>query len=284
MVQRCAMVAVLGQANAGKSTLVNALAGEKVSIVSAKPHTTRYDIYGIICQDDAQIIFVDTPGLIDRPQGPLQSFMAKMTTRTVREADLFMVVIDASRKIPETTLTLLDRLKDKKLMIVLNKVDQVPKDKLLPMAEHYQVWSPWIAMTSGKTGSGLAFVMSSLMEQIPEAPWLFDEDAMTQISQRMWAAEMTREKLFQCVHQEVPYHAHVVTDEWKEKKRELTLRQTIYVDDARYKKWIVGYQGQRIRLIGEKSRMEMSEHLDKTVHLFLNVLVDPSWSSTIRTA
>ena len=188
MVQRCAMVAVLGQANAGKSTLVNALAGEKVSIVSAKPHTTRYDIYGIICQDDAQIIFVDTPGLIDRPQGPLQSFMAKMTTRTVREADLFMVVIDASRKIPETTLTLLDRLKDKKLMIVLNKVDQVPKDKLLPMAEHYQAWSPWIAMTSGRTGSGLAFVMSSLMEHIPEAPWLFDEDAMTQISQRMWAA------------------------------------------------------------------------------------------------
>lgn len=277
------MIAVLGQANAGKSTLVNALAGEKVSIVSAKPHTTRYDVYGIVCHDDTQFIFIDTPGLIQRPQGPLQHYLTKMTSRGLRDADAIIVVVDAKAPIPESTITLLEKSQGKPLLIVLNKVDSVAKDILLPLAQRMQTWSPWIAMTSGKTGSGIPFILESMAEHMPTGPWLFDADDMTQISQRMWAAEMTREKIYQCVHFEIPYHTHVITDEWTESAKSIVVYQTIYVDNDRYKKWIIGHKGQRIRLMGEQSRHDLSNTLGKEVHLYLKVKTDASWFERIRT-
>jgi GTP-binding protein Era len=279
---RCGLISVLGQANAGKSTLINALTGEKVSIVSEKPHTTRYEIYGIVCHEESQMIFVDTPGLIERPQGPLQSFMAKTTSRSLRDADIFMIIIDIACPIPESTHQLLNRLKDKPLIIVFNKIDKISKEKLLPLAEKYRQWTPYIAMTSAKKGTGLSYLFDTIEKLIPEGHWLFDKEDLTQITQRFWAAEMTREKIFACVHQEIPYHLHVTTDEWTETPKKLLLRQTIIVDQDKYKKWVIGYQGQRIKLIGQKSRFELAHHLNKEVHLFLSVKVNPQWAVQLK--
>ena len=279
---KCGFVAVLGEANAGKSTLVNALAGQKVSIVSAKPHTTRYDIYGIVCQDQSQMIFIDTPGLIDRPRGLLQSYMAKMTTRSVREADVFLVVIDASLPLPESTCQLLERLKDKPLIVALNKTDTLLRDTLLPLADRVRQWTSCIALISAKKSKGLDFISEEINKCLPTGPFLFDKEDLTQISQRFWAAEMTREKVFDMVHQEIPYRVHVITEEWINKAKELTLRQTIVVDKDRYKKWIIGHEGQRIRTIGLRSRTEIGKELGKTVHLFLTVAVDPQWTVSLK--
>jgi GTPase len=201
---RCGFVAVLGEANAGKSTLVNALTGEKVSIVSAKAHTTRQGIYGIVCDGPTQMILVDTPGLIPQPRGPLQSFMAKATSRSMREADIAVVVIDATRSIPESTRILLDKMKEKSLLIALNKVDKVHKDDLLPLAESVSAWSEHIFMISALRAQGIQDLGQAIVNGLPEGPWLFDAADITQISSRVWAAEIVREKIFNAVHHEVP--------------------------------------------------------------------------------
>lgn len=277
---RCGFIAVLGQANAGKSTLVNALVGEKVSIVSPKPHTTRYGIYGIVCYKESQLIFVDTPGFIARPQGALQTFMDRATKRSFYEADGFMVVVDVSIAAPPS-ISLIERSKEKPLVIVLNKVDKIPKERLLPLAEQYGAQTPHIAMTCATSESGVPYLREKIASLVPEGPWLFGPDDLTQISQRFWAAEITREKVMNCLHYEVPYHTQVVTEEWRETSKSLRLRQSILVDQEKYRKWILGYEGQRIRTIGQQARYEMGKHLGKEVHLFLTVLVDPQWTSRI---
>lgn len=279
---RCGFVALLGQANAGKSTLLNALMAYKLAAVSSKEHTTRHDIYGIWCRDEAQIIFVDTPGLIRCAQGPLQTFMRKNTSRGMREADIATVVIDANVPVMPSTFQLLDKLCDKPLVIVLNKIDSISKERLLPLAQKFQKWTPYIVMISALHKEGLDYLTDTLRRLIPEGPWLFDGQDLTQISQRFWAAELTREKIFQYVHQEIPYHVCVETDEWKEKTKEVTIRQSILVDDIRYRKWIIGHEGQRIRHIGQQARMDMMQSLEKTVHLFLHVRVDASWAKSIE--
>ena len=274
---RCGFVAVLGQANAGKSTLINTLAGQKVSIVSPKPHTTRYGIYGIICHESSQIVLVDTPGFIPSPQKGLQEYMAKTTRRGMQESDVIIVLIDATVPIPDSTLQLLDRLQDRSPIVALNKVDAIKKDKLLPLAAQLEPYASSIAMISGKKNDGLDLLLENIVQRLPHGPWLFDKDDLTQISQRFWAAEITREKVFNNVHQEIPYHTHVLTDSWEEKKHSLTLRQTIFISKDRYKKWVLGHKGQRIRTIGLQARMEMKKETNKDVHLFLNVVADTSW-------
>jgi GTP-binding protein Era len=280
--KKCGFVAILGQANAGKSTLINALIGQKISIVSSKPHTTRYGIYGIVCRESSQIIFWDTPGLIPSPKKGLQAYMAKTTRRGMQESDVVVVLIDATIPIPDSTFQLLNHLKDRSPIVALNKVDALKKEKLLPLADQLQNYTSSIMMISGKKRDGLETLLESIVQRLPHSPWLFGKDDLTQVSQRFWAAEMTREKVFENVHQEIPYHIHVFTDAWEEKKRSLTLRQTIFVQKDRYKKWILGHDGQRIRTIGLQARMEIAREVEKEVHLFLKVVTDPFWDKQIH--
>lgn len=283
MTSYCGLVALLGEANAGKSTLLNALTGEKISIVSEKPHTTRHGIYGVVCRQQTQMVFIDTPGLIHKPHGALHAFMVRMTKRAWRDADVCVIVIDAARTVSATVHDMLARLhtQNRPIIVVLNKIDTVAKEKLLPLAASVQMFTPHIVMASAKQNKGVDHIFQLMQQFMPQGPWLFDAQDLTQISQRFWAAEMTREKVFQAVHHEVPYHTNVVTDEWKEDDQAVTLRQTIVVDDVRYRKWILGFQGKRIKRIGHQARLEMADHLGKNVHLFLTVQVDPRWSDHI---
>lgn len=279
--QKCGFVAIVGQANAGKSTLVNTMAGQKVSIVSSKPHTTRYGIYGIVCHDNSQMILVDTPGIIACPQKGAQGYMSKITRQNTKEADIVVVVIDATAPIPDSTMTLLKKMQDRRPIVALNKVDSLKKDTLLPLADQVSPWASSIVMISGKKNQGLDALFDCIHERLNDGPWLFGPDDLTQISMRFWAAEMTREKLFDTVHQEIPYQAHVVTDKWDEGKKDIVVHQTIFVTKDRYKKWILGHKGQRIRTIGLRSRTEMGKETKKKIHLFLDVAVDATWEKTM---
>ena len=200
----------------------------------------------------------------------------------MRESDVFVVLIDATAPMPESTIQLLERLKDRSLIVALNKVDAIKKEGLLPLAAQLQKWSSCILMISGQKKRGLDILIEEILARLPQSPWLFDGEDLTQISQRFWAAEMTREKVFENVHQEIPYHTHVLTDVWEEKSKSLTLRQTIFVNKDRYKKWVLGHKGQRIRTIGLQARTEIGKEIGKEVHLFLNVAVDASWDKNMH--
>lgn len=275
--QRCGFVAILGEANAGKSTFVNAAVGEKVSIVSSKPHTTRYSIYGILGHQESQIIFIDTPGVISRPQNPLQHLMSRVTSRSAGEAEAALLIVDAAYPNYETTAALAQRVKGIPLFLAFNKVDLLDKAKLLPLIQHYQELTPEIFLISAKKKRGLDAVIDKLAQVVPEGPWLFPPEDLTQVPQRVWAAEMTREKVFECVHEEIPYSTHVVTDHWDEDEASVTLHQTIFVTKPKYRQLVLGHQGKRIKLIGQKSRFQMEDCLRKKVNLFLYVKLDPHW-------
>jgi GTP-binding protein Era len=280
------MIAVLGEANAGKSTLINQLVGQKVSIVSAKPHTTRYGIYGIVCQEENQFIFMDTPGFLFQPRGPLQEAMAKVTLRCLYEADLVLVVLDASRPSHQlmTSLQALSGIfpEGKPLIIALNKVDRIAKGILLPLAQQVRPFSEEIMMISGKKGTGVKDLLGIIENKLQMGPWLFPEEDFTQISGKFWAAEMTREKIFSHVHQEIPYHVHVETTRWEENRKRLILEQTIYVAKDGQKKLIIGHKGRRLSIIGQQARYELSQHFGKAVHLFLFIKVDPHWLPRLK--
>lgn len=275
--KKCGFIAILGHANAGKSTLVNALVGQKVSIVCSKPHTTRYEIHGVVNKGEAQMVFVDTPGLISKPNNALQSFMHKTTSRNARKADLFLFVLDATRPIDAHARRMLDQLKDQPLVVALNKADKVDKMALLPLAHQIQTWTMSIPMISALKHTGLDGLLQEIAALLPTGPWLYGQEDVSQISKRFWAAELTREQAFKALHQEIPYHLHVSTTEWKETAKDVTIHQRLIVDQPHHKKWVLGYQGQRIGLIGQSARRDLSRQLGKLVHLFLHVDVDAHW-------
>ncbi len=272
----CGLISVIGQANAGKSTLINALVGQKVSIVSAKAHTTRYGIYGIICKEKAQIILMDTPGFIRNPKGKLQNFMHNVTKSSFK-ADAFLWVIDASIPFVGNMDELVKLMHSKPFAIVLNKVDKVSKPKLLQMAQNYKAYTESIFMISAKSQSGLEAVFDYAVNHLKPGPWLFPEQDLTQISERFWAEEVTREKVFTNVHQEIPYQAHVITEQWHETNKQLTIRQCILAGKDGHRKLVLGHKGCRIRTIGIQARREMEIYFQKSVHLFLYVKISPDW-------
>jgi GTP-binding protein Era len=278
---RCGFVALIGAPNAGKSTLTNALVGSKVSIVSRKVQTTRTLVRGIATHGPAQIVFVDTPGIF-APRRRLDRAMVSSAWSGARDADLVALLVDAGRGLEEEAAMILGRLAgvSRPKLLILNKIDTAPKTALLALAKtaNERVAFDATFMVSALTGDGLGDLKAWLAERMPPGPWLYPADQISDAPLRQLAAEITREKLFERLHQELPYQSTVETDLWKElRSGEVRIEQTIYVERENQRKIVLGKGGRTIKAIGEAARRELAEILETTVHLFLFVKVRENW-------
>jgi GTP-binding protein Era len=278
---RCGFVALIGAPNAGKSTLLNALVGSKVTIVSRKVQTTRALIRGIALEGKAQLIFVDTPGIF-APKRRLDRAMVTTAWTGAHDADLVGVLIDARKGLDEEAEAILERLADVKQpkLLILNKIDLVAKETLLALikAANDKVTFEATFMISALKGDGVADLKKWLADGVPPGPWLYPPDQMSDAPLRQLAAEITREKLFERLHQELPYHSTVETEVWKElRKGDIRIEQTIYVERESQRKIVLGKGGQTIKAIGEAARKEVAELVEAKVHLFLFVKVREGW-------
>lgn len=278
---RSGFVALIGAPNAGKSTLVNQLVGAKVSIVTHKVQTTRAVVRGIATHDNAQIVFVDTPGIF-RPRRRLDEAMVTTAWGGAKDADIILVLIDSERGIKGDADALLDRLADVRQpkVLVLNKVDRIDREKLLDLTAkaNARVNFERTFMVSALTGSGCSDLMDFLAKRLPVGPWYYPEDQISDLPMRQLAAEITREKLYLRLHQELPYSSHIETESWEEKKDgSVRIQQVIYVERDSQKKIVLGAKGETIRAIGQASRAEISSILEQPVHLFLFVKVRENW-------
>ncbi|WP_370455258.1 GTPase Era [Pseudolabrys sp. FHR47] len=278
---RCGFVALIGAPNAGKSTLLNALVGSKVTIVSHKVQTTRALIRGISVEGSSQIIFVDTPGIF-APKRRLDRAMVTTAWSGAHEADLTAVLVDARKGLDEDIEPILDRLKEVKgpKILILNKIDVVPRDSLLGLAKAANEKAKFETtfMISALKSDGVVDLKKWLAERMPAGPWLYPEDQIADAPMRQLAAEITREKLFERLHQELPYHSTVETEQWKELRGgDVRIEQTIYVERESQRKIVIGKGGQTLRAIGEAARKDIAEIADAKVHLFLFVKVREGW-------
>jgi GTPase len=279
---RCGFVAVIGATNAGKSTLVNRLVGTKVSIVSRKVQTTRALVRGIAMVGPSQVVFVDTPGIF-APKRRLDRAMVETAWGGARDADLVALVIDAARGIDEETRTLLAKLRDvgHPKILVLNKIDIVQRDRLLALADEANkaVGFERTFMLSAANGDGADDFLAFLAARVPPGPWLYPPEEVSDLPLRQLAAEITREKLFERLHQELPYEATVETDQWTEQKDgSVRIEQTIFVARDSQKKIVIGKGGQAIKSISMAARIEIAEIAERPVHLFLFVKVRENWA------
>ena len=278
---RCGFVALIGAPNAGKSTLLNALVGSKVSIISHKVQTTRALIRGIAVEGQSQLIFVDTPGIFS-PKRRLDRAMVTTAWSGAHEADLVGVLIDARKGLDEEAERILDRLGDVKSpkLLILNKVDVVAKEALLTLAKVANEKTKFEAtfMVSALTGDGVSDLKIWLAQRVPPSPWLYPADQMSDAPIRQLAAEITREKMFARLHQELPYHSTVETEAWKELRGgDIRIEQTIYVERESQRKIVLGKGGQTIKAIGEAARKDIADIVEAKVHLFLFVKVREGW-------
>jgi GTP-binding protein Era len=278
---RCGFVALIGAPNAGKSTLLNALVGSKVTIVSRKVQTTRALIRGITLEGRSQIIFVDTPGIF-APKRRLDRAMVTTAWSGAHEADLVGVLIDARKGLEEEADSILERLAEVKgpKILILNKIDLVPRDTLLTLTKAANDKARFEAtfMISALKRDGVADLKTWLAERMPPSPWLYPPDQMSDAPMRQLAAEITREKLFERLHQELPYHSTVETESWKELRGgNIRVEQTIYVERESQRKIVIGKGGQTLKAIGESARREIAEIVEAKVHLFLFVKVREGW-------
>jgi len=278
---RCGFVALIGAPNAGKSTLLNALVGSKVTIVSHKVQTTRALIRGITIFDKSQLIFVDTPGIFS-PKRRLDRAMVTTAWSGAHEADVVGVLIDARKDLEDDNEAILARLSEVKApkLLILNKVDVTAKEALLKLASEANAKAKFEAtfMLSALTRDGVSDLKKWLARHVPPGPWLYPPDQMSDAPLRQLAAEITREKLFERLHQELPYHSTVETEQWKElRKGDIRVEQTIYVERESQRKIVLGTGGQTIKAIGEAARKEIAEIAEAKVHLFLFVKVREGW-------
>jgi GTP-binding protein Era len=279
--KRCGFVALIGAPNVGKSTLINTLVGTKVSIVTPKVQTTRTLIRGIAIAGRAQLIFVDTPGLF-RPRRRLDRAMVTTAWGGAHDADAVGLLIDAKRGIDEDVEAILTRLQELRQpkVLVVNKVDIVAKPGLLTLAEAANARAPFAAtfMVSALTGSGVDDVRQWFATHVPEGPWLYPQDQISDAPLRQLAAEITREKLYLRLHEELPYQSTVETEQWREQKDGAArIEQTIYVERESQRSIVLGKNGQTIKAIGADARRELAEILERPVHLFLFVKVRERW-------
>jgi GTP-binding protein Era len=278
---RCGFVALIGAPNVGKSTLVNALVGSKVTIVSRKVQTTRALIRGIVIENNAQIILVDTPGIF-LPKRRLDRAMVSTAWSGAHDADLVCVLLDARAGIDEEAdaiLTKLTTVRHEKIL-VLNKIDLVPREKLLALtkAANERLQFEKTFMVSALSGDGVDDLRRTLAEMVPVGPFHYPEDQMSDAPMRHLAAEITREKIFRQLHQELPYQSTVETDSWTERKdKSVRIEQTIFVERESQRKIVLGKGGATIKAIGADSRKEIAEILGVPVHLFLFVKVRENW-------
>jgi GTPase len=280
--RRCGFVAIIGAPNVGKSTLVNALVGAKVTIVSPKVQTTRAIMRGIAIAGDAQLIFVDTPGIFS-PRRRLDRAMVATAWSGAHDADVVVLMIDAKRGLDDETTGIAARLADVATpkILVINKVDLVAKPSLLGLVAAANEGGKYAAtfLISALSGNGVTEVKSWLATHVPEGPWHYPEDQITDAPLRALAAEITREKIYLRLHQELPYHSTVETESWQERKDgSVRIEQTIYVERESQRKIVLGKGGQAIKSIGAQARKEIAEILEKPVHLFLFVKVREGWS------
>ncbi|HLT02764.1 MAG TPA: GTPase Era [Geminicoccaceae bacterium] len=281
---RCGFIAIIGAPNVGKSTLLNRLVGTKVSIVSPKVQTTRRRILGITVRGPAQLVFVDTPGIFrPRPGRHLERAMVQAAWRSVEDTDHQVLVVDARRGVDRDTELILSELKksDRRLTLAINKLDLVKPPTVLPLIDELNRTGLFdrVFIVSALNGDGCEDLLDALSEVLPEGPWLFPEDQLSDLSQRAMAAEITREKLFQQLHQELPYSLTVETDNWatSEDGSEVRIDQTIYVQRESQKAIVLGKGGRQIKAVGQAARAELEEMLGCRVHLFLFVKVRPRW-------
>jgi GTP-binding protein Era len=278
---RCGFIAIIGAPNVGKSTLVNALVGSKVAIVSHKVQTTRALVRGIVTEGDAQLIFIDTPGLF-APKRRLDRAMVTTAWSGAHDADVVCLLVDAKRGIDEETGAIVGRLAELRQprVLILNKVDLVEKPPLLTLAKELNGRIPFAAtfMTSATTGDGVADLRQWLAAQAPVGPWHYPEDQISDAPLRQLAAEITREKLYLRLHQELPYQSTVETEIWKElRDGAVRIEQTIYVERESQKKIVLGKGGATIKAIGADARREIAAAIEQPVHLFLFVKVREGW-------
>ena len=279
--RRCGFVALIGAPNVGKSTLINALVGAKVTIVSPKVQTTRMLVRGVATEGDAQLVFLDTPGIF-APKRRLDRAMVKSAWAGARDADIVGVMVDAKRGLDRETGALLEQLagvRQQKLLLI-NKVDLVAKPALLALAKeaNERAALEGTFMISALTGDGVGDLKAWLAGHAPAGPWHYPEDQITDAPMRQLAAEITREKLYLRLHQELPYQSTVETDIWKEMKDgSVRIEQTIYVERESQRKIVLGKGGATIKAIGAQARREIAEILEQPVHLFLFVKVREGW-------
>lgn len=283
---KCGFVAVVGAPNAGKSTLINALVGRKVTIVSPKVQTTRNRILGVSLIGETQIVLVDTPGIFTAPKRRLEKAMVRSAWDSLSDADGIMIIVDVSRKSFEETEAILERLEryQKKAVIVLNKIDLIPRENLLALAQNFsRPIVDQIFMISALKGSGVQDIKSYWEGMLPEGHWLFPEDQLSDLSERLLAAEITREEIFHRLHEELPYAIWVETESWEEfKDGSLKISQLIYVQRESQRPIVLGKGGRQIKAIGEAARRQLMDILNKPVHLFLSVKVKTNWIDNPR--
>jgi len=277
----CGFVALIGAPNVGKSTLVNALVGSKVTIVSRKVQTTRALIRGIVIEDNAQIILVDTPGIFS-PKRRLDRAMVSTAWSGAHDADLVCVLLDAKAGIDEEAEAILSKLATVKhpKILVLNKIDLIPRERLLALAQtaNDRMKFESTFMISALSGDGVEDLRKTLAKMVPAGPFHYPEDQMSDAPLRHLAAEITREKIYRQLHQELPYQSTVETDSWTERKdKSVRIEQTIFVERESQRKIVLGKGGATIKSIGADSRKEIAEIVGVPVHLFLFVKVRENW-------
>ena len=279
---RAGFVAVIGAPNAGKSTLVNALVGQKVAIVSPKAQTTRARLMGIAIHDGAQILLVDTPGIFE-PKRRLDRAMVAAAWTGAEDAELTILVVDAEAGMRAGVERIVEGLKGRSspLMVALNKVDRADKGKLLGLAQQItqELGPEQIFMISALTGDGVSDVKAALAAAMPEGPWLYPEDEVSNATDRMVAAELVREQIFIQLHQELPYASAVEIEKWTERPDGSTeIMAQVLIERDSQKGIVIGKGGSRLKAIGEAARGQIAEHLQRPVHLYLHVKVAPRWS------
>jgi len=279
---QCGFVTIVGVPNAGKSTLVNQLVGSKVSIVSPKVQTTRRRILGVVMHDESQIILVDTPGIFE-PKKRLERAMVAAAWSAIEGTGLILVIADATAPSQEPTLALIDKLKASNIPIwlAINKIDKCPRAQLLPMIAELTQEKPIqkTYLISALTRDGIESLLNDLAGKMPSAPWHFPEDQLSDVPQRFLAAEITREKIFQFLHQELPYAVTVEGEKWENfANGDIKISQVVFVMRESQRRILLGKEGQQIRRIGEAARRDLQDILGARVHLFLHVRVAKDWA------
>lgn len=284
---KCGLVAIIGEPNAGKSTLINHLVGGKVSIVSPKVQTTRFNIRGVCVRGDSQFVFIDTPGIFEAGK-KFEKAMVKAAWSGIGDADAVLLLLDATRGISDGLQTIIETLKEKvkkPVYLIINKVDAIEKGKLFELAsacDRLGIFAG-IFMISALKGDGIEDILLRLSEVIPTSPWLYPPEQMGDISMRLLAAEITREKIFMRLEQELPYSVFVETENWEESENIIKIAQAIFVQREGQKKIIIGSKGAMIKAVGSAARRELEKLTGKKTHLSLFVKVKPDWKEDRET-